>query len=231
MTDFLRRHIAAQRLAPSGLRPDSTPSPSPAPPGQDAITKTYGKLARMFQDPEAFLDRIRSGEKGVRRMADAIMNNPEASAGMTEERFDDLVRVRNNVYDDPDDDEFLRWGMSLRENELEFVAEMGNMTSSRMQSFVRNSRLVFGGPSALNVNSAEVVKVAKTHLRFESEGTANRTAYTFAKEMSQANLSPVQRARDFVAFCSGVRKHKDIEEIRRDVIPSQREPEDAGFSM
>lgn len=230
MTDLKKNEIG-QRLARLGLRPDSTPPPPSPRPEQDDIKRTYGKLAVLFRDPDSFLDRIRSGEKWVRQMADAIMNDPKAAAGMTEERFNGLVRLRNNVYDTPKDDEFLKWGMSLRENEIEFVADMGKMTSSRMQSFVRNSRLIFGGPSALNVNSAEVVKVAKTHLRFQPEGAANRTAHTFSQDMSQTGLSPVQRARDFVAFSSGLRKHKDIEEIRRDVIPSEREPEDAGFSL
>lgn len=217
--------IAARPIFPPKPGPgDISEGPKPAP--KDPVKERYGEFAQRFADPDAFLDRIRDGEPGVERMANIVMENPDIGEEVTADRFESLLGVRNNVFDTPDERKFLQWGMTLRENELDFVAAMGNMTSSRMKDFARNARLVFGGPSALNANNPELVKVAKMNLRFESQGTANKNAYLFATQMSAAKLSPVRRAREFVAFCTGLRQREEIQDIRED-LTTKVEPKEA----
>lgn len=222
-------HGAVIRLvtAPS---PSKMPSFAPNPTGDIAegpkpkldplagVRKAYGKLAETFADPDAFLQRIADGDHGVKRLADAVIANPEITKGLTESRFESLLTVRNNVLDDPDSAEFLQWGMSLRENELNFVGEMGGMKSSRMKSFVKTARLVFGGPGALNVDNPVLVKVAKTQIRNQPEGAVARHTYAFATQVGVAKLSPTQRARAFVTAAAAIRQKDEIEDIREDLF-------------
>lgn len=206
----------ALSLVPKPVEPEPAPKPVPKP--TDKLAPEYKELSKRFADPEGFLERLVEHEKGVKRLADMIIANPELTKDVTEDRFEALLTVRNNVVDAPDPKAFLSWASDLRDNELEFVGKMGNMTSSRMKSFTRNARLVFGGPAALNPSSPELVRIAMATLRYQPEGTANRTAFAFAKEMSVATVSPKHRARAYVDFCSGMRKKKDVEDLRDEIF-------------
>lgn len=216
-----------QRMIDNGPEPElAPPLPKPKRPEIDDVEKEYGEFAERFADPEAFLDRIRSGEPGVAKLADAMMANPDIMDDeFDEDKFEALLSVQNNLIDEPDEREFLLWGNSLRENELRFVAEMGPMKSSKMESFVRNCRLVFGGPSALNPDNPILIKVAKQNIASQPEGVGNRRSYEFSR-MGVSKISPEQRAMLFSQMNGGLNRKRDHDEMEDRMFKDEREGKD-----